>query len=52
MKYRVVYTYTKCEEVIIEANNVDEAKEKWENEEFDAELFFIEDEEGEQKVFL
>ncbi len=51
MKYRVVYSYTKYEDEIIEANSIEEAKEIWENEGADAELFLIENEDGEQKVF-
>ena len=50
-KYRVVYTYSKCEEDWIDANSFEEAKEKWENEGYDAELFFIEDEEGNQIIY-
>lgn len=47
-KYRVVYLVTECKEEMIEANNPDEAKEIWENEIGDEELFFIEDENGNQ----
>ena len=50
-KYRVAYTVTKVEEETIEAKDFDEAQAKWENEGLDAELFFIEDEEGNQIVF-
>lgn len=51
MKYRIVYTYMKYEDDIIEADSVEEAKEKWENEGNDAELFYIEDEDGKQRFF-
>lgn len=50
-KFRVAYTVTKVEEEMIEAKDFDEAQAKWENEGLDAELFFIEDEEGHQIVF-
>ncbi len=50
-KYRVAYTVTKVEEETIEAKDFDEAQAKWENEGLDAELFFIEDEKGNQIVF-
>lgn len=50
-KYRVVYTYTKCGEDQIDAESFDDAKEKWENCGYDAELFFIEDEEGNQIIY-
>lgn len=51
MKYRIVYTYVKYEDDIIEADNASEAKVKWENEGYDADLFYIEDEEGKQVFF-
>lgn len=50
-KYRVVYTVTKIKEEIVNARDIDEAQAKWENEGLDAELFFIEDEYGNQIVF-
>lgn len=50
-KYRVVWTVTKCEEDSLDAESFDEAREKWEARGLDAELFFIEDEEGNQVVF-
>lgn len=51
MKYRVAYTYNKYGEDEIEANSIDEAKAKWEDIGYDAELFFIEDEEGNQVIY-
>ena len=50
-KFRVAYTVTKVEEEMIEAKDFDEAQAKWEKEGCDAELFFIEDEAGNQIVF-
>lgn len=50
-KFRVAYTVTKVEEEEIEAKDFDEAQAKWEAEGRDAELFFIEDENGEQIIF-
>lgn len=44
--YRVVYTFLKVEEELVEADSIDEAKAKLEDEGFDADLFFIEDENG------
>lgn len=46
--FRVVYIKSICEETNIRAKNADEAKVKWEAEGDDADLFFIEDEEGSQ----
>ena len=51
MKYTVGYTITKVEEEIIEANSIDEAKEKWEQMGYDAELFFIRDEQGKEIIY-
>ena len=51
MNYRVVWTETVVSEEFIDANSVDEAKEKWEREGYDGELFFIEDEEGDQIIY-
>lgn len=50
-KFRVVYTVTKVEEETIEAKDFDEAEARWNDEGYDAELFFIEDEEGNQIIF-
>ena len=50
-KFRVAYTITKVEEEFIEAKDFDDAQRKWEDEGIDAELFFIENEKGEQIVF-
>ena len=55
MKYRVVWTITDVREEIIEANSEDEAREEWESEcgswDCDRELFFIEDEDGNQTIY-
>lgn len=51
MKYEVIYTYTKTESDIIEANSVDEAQQKWEDMGYDAELFIIRDENGNEVVY-
>ena len=52
MIYRVVYIVSDCREEYIEADSVDEAKSKWENEPNDGgELFFIESENGDQVVY-
>lgn len=51
MKYRVAWIYTKFVEDYIEADSVDDAKEKWEELGLDADLFFIEDEEGVQTIY-
>ena len=50
-KYRVAWTVTKVEEDNIEAESIDDARQKWEAMGLDAELFFIEDEEGNQVIF-
>ena len=50
-EYRVVYTHTVCGEERLYAESFDDAKKKWEDEGIDAELFFIEDENGNQVVF-
>ena len=51
MKYNVLFTYTKVKEDVIEASSVDEVKEKWEAMGYDAELFLIRDEQGNETVF-
>lgn len=55
MKYRVVWTITDVREEIIEADSEDEAREEWESEvhsyDCDRELFFIEDENGNQTIY-
>ncbi len=51
MKYEVAFTFRKVETETIEANSVEEAKEKWENIGYDAELFFIRDENGNEVVY-
>lgn len=51
MKYEVIYTYTKTGSDFIEANSVDEAKQKWEDIGYDAELFIIRDENENEVVY-
>lgn len=51
MKYRVVYTVTAVKEIEVDADSVDEAQALWENDGYDGELFFIEDEEGNQVIY-
>ena len=51
MKYRVTFIRSIVDEEIIDAKSVDEAQKKWEDEGIDAELFFIEDEDGNQVIF-
>jgi len=51
MKWRVVYTKTIVDEEWIEAATEDEARAKWEKEAGDEELFFIEDENGNQTIY-
>lgn len=48
--FKVVYTYTAVGEEEIEAESFDDAKEKWEAEGQDAELFYIED--AEENVMI
>lgn len=50
-EFRVVWTETKVREETIIADTLDDAREKWEEWGLDAELFFIEDEEGNQVIF-
>lgn len=50
-KFEVFYTYTKTNSDIIEAESVDDAKKKWEDMGYDAELFIIRDEEGNEVVY-
>ena len=50
-QYEVAFTFAKVETEIIEANSVEEAKEKWEAMGYDAELFFIKDENGNEVVY-
>ena len=51
MKFRVVYTITKVEEVQVTAESFDDAKSQFEDIGVDGELFFIENEDGEQIVY-
>lgn len=51
MRYRVCYIRSVVNEEYIEASSVDEAKKNWEEEGLDADLFFIEDENGHQVIF-
>lgn len=50
-KFRVAYTKTIVVEECIDAETFDEAQAKWEDEGLDAELFFIEDENGQQIIY-
>lgn len=50
-KYRVVYTYTECAEDWIDAESFDDAEKKWDSMGYGAELFFIEDENGDQMIY-
>ena len=52
MKYRVAWIVSEVKEEVIEAASEDEAKSIWEYELDDGgELFFIEDEEGNQTIY-
>lgn len=51
MKYRVVYTITTVKEIEVDADSVDEAQALWENDGYDGDLFFIEDESGNQVIY-
>ena len=53
MKYRMVWIVQEVREETIEANSEDEAREQWMNEfgRDDDELFFIEDEDGNQTIY-
>ena len=51
MIYRVVYTQTAFNEIAIDAASFDDAQKKYEELGMDADLFFIEDENGEQIIF-
>lgn len=48
--FKVAYTITRVEEEDIEAENFDEAKKKWEDIGYDAELFFIRDIETDEEI--
>ena len=50
-KYRVVWTVTEVEYEFIEADDMDQAQAKWEDMDVDGELFFIEDEDGNQMIY-
>ncbi len=50
-KFEVFYTYTKTNCDIIEAESVEDAQKKWEDMGYDAELFFIRDENGKEVVY-
>lgn len=49
-RYKVAYTYTEVKETYVEtyvdAEDIEEAKQKWEDEGHDAKLDFIESPEG------
>ncbi len=49
--YRVVYIKSVASEEWIEAESVDEARDIWEAEGHDGDLFFIEDDEGNQVIY-
>lgn len=51
MVFRVVYTKTVVKEELIDASSIDEAREKWEQFGCDAELFYIEGENGELVIY-
>lgn len=50
-KFEVVYIISEVEEDIVEAESVDDAKEKWEAKGFDGDVFIIRDEEGNEVVY-
>ena len=50
-KYRVVWTVTEVEEEFVDAESMDDAQNKWEEMGVDGELFFIEDEDGNQMIY-
>ena len=50
-KYTVTYCVTIWDDDIIEAKDFDEARSKWEAKSIDAELFQIEDEDGNRIEF-
>lgn len=49
--FRVVYTKTVVEEEWIQADSIDDAKDAWEKEGCDGDLFFIEDQNGHQVIY-
>lgn len=51
MVFRVVSTKTVVKEELIDASSIDEAREKWEQVGYDAELFYIEGENGELVIY-
>ena len=53
MKYKVVWIIHDVREETIEANSEDEAMEQWRSEAWhdDDDLFFIEDENGNQTIY-
>ena len=50
-RYRIAYTVTKVEYDFVEAQSLDDARELWEAKGLDADLFYIEDEDGHQVVY-
>ena len=50
-QYEAAFTFTKAGTEIIEVNSVEEAEEKWAAMGYDAELFFIRDENGHEVVY-
>ena len=51
MTYRVVWTVTSVEQRVIEADSESDARSAWEKCGYDGELFFIEDEHGNQTFY-
>ena len=51
MIYRVAFIRSVVDEEFIEARSVDDAQKQWEDKGYDADLFFIEDESGNQVIF-
>ena len=51
MKYRVAYTKTVVDEEFVDAESFEDAQKWFDDQGMDAELFFIEDENGEQVIF-
>ena len=51
-KFRVAWIVSEVKEEVVEAESVEDAQRWWENEPNDGgELFFIEDEQGNQVIF-
>ncbi len=50
-EFRVVYTRTVVNELFYEAESIEDARSQWEADGYDGELFFIENEAGEQVIY-